>query len=776
MISYGNVNLAFMDTPAAVTAARALDGADLFDFAELSGRDSLTFTWPGLPCPRPVQVGSLLWPWGASRFAYAHMLATDAELARIRPLVYGAKGTAWNPLALKFDDARTGRSVAPSLYMLPPKPLDQITGANGLSLLTLVDDRFRWWERAGAVTVTPGTTTWAVLIAAIATALGVTITVDTIAAAYLKPAADLAGADVYLPPLLDRVLACVGQRLVRRLDGTVRTQNPTTAKASQDAQLATWTKEKGGQYLFSAATKPNDLTALVPAQVLVTFPSLPAAAPAPADAPFTEMITLASLALPEFAGVTGHAGTKLIHTTAVYDGTNAAEVLALARQVARDFYRWRLGRQHVRFAGIDPYTPEALSDHVEWLSRGGECSTWVRRGPGQEWEGEAPLPYQDSKGSATPMPLPGTDPGGGGGIIGLWFVTPGTGSPPAPAEVNTKAKIFYDNVTFNKATYFYVGPINFGGDSNPVVVNFNAGDEVNFYGSAVFWCCIEWVPLTYTLSGTVNNWAPACAPILRVNTSGGEVTITGMVAVCDWQVVTIKNYGPARLVIKINNTNSSQGNRFGFSSWWPLDHLVDANYFQIVLDVDESAVFWHDESDADPNNWFWDTLVLNAAMKPRGSDHSPGMVRDSGTDGADTDYWARNATWKSIPGTSPATLAHDVAGNTSFATSSATYVDVTGASFANLPDGVYQIIARVGVSRTPGSAGENYSAKVTDGTIIIDEQDSFFKSQVSGVAVVAEVTLVGYYTAAGSPTVKVQVKTSAGSATFNAQMIHLKIG
>jgi hypothetical protein len=385
LISYGGIPLAFDDAAVAASAEDCLAWEDFFDFPGCTVPfDLLQPPWSNLPLPRLPRVGSYVHPWGAGRFGVAHVLMTDAELARVRRLAYGAAGAQWNALPLILDDGRKAApGVTTSLYLLPPRPLDQTARGNGMSACLLVDPRFRWWEVAATISVTAGTTTWAQLIAAIATALGVTITTDSISSAYLKPAADFAQSYEYLPPLLDAALAAIGQRLVRKLDGTLITQNPGTAKKSQDAQLAAYTKDRGGQFLFDARVRPNDLPGLAPAAVVVCFPDLSAGAPA--AAPFAETVTLASLALAEYANTTAHSGQKVIRSTAAYGGSNGAELLALAQQVARDWYGWRLARQWVRFVGLDPYAPEALSDHVEWVTREGCSSTWVRRGPQPEW-------------------------------------------------------------------------------------------------------------------------------------------------------------------------------------------------------------------------------------------------------------------------------------------------------------------------------------------------------------------------------------------------------
>jgi len=96
-------------------------------------------------------------------------------------------------------------------------------------------------------------------------------------------------------------------------------------------------------------------------------------------------VQLADLALPELAGVVGHPGSKTFHDSAfpAYDDAgnllNGAELTALAKQIATDWYRFQLGSLDTKFVGIVPWKPEALSDSVEWTYRKGEVSTRVRR-------------------------------------------------------------------------------------------------------------------------------------------------------------------------------------------------------------------------------------------------------------------------------------------------------------------------------------------------------------------------------------------------------------
>lgn len=188
--------------------------------------------WPRGPvCP-----GVLRWPSGASRWALGHYLATDGQVDAVRSALAGAAQPGSGPADLVIHDGTN--SVTAAMYFLPARPLSQVEGAAGLQLFTLVDVRFYWWYVALDLAVTENTTTWAQLYAVIGTALGVTITVDPVAAAYLKPPGLLAAHYEAVPLLLDAAAWSCGQRVVCDTDGTVAVRNWGTSRASLDANLA----------------------------------------------------------------------------------------------------------------------------------------------------------------------------------------------------------------------------------------------------------------------------------------------------------------------------------------------------------------------------------------------------------------------------------------------------------------------------------------------------------------------------------------------------------
>lgn len=223
--------------------------------------------------PHPA-INSLVWPTGASRWATGWFLVAEQDLESIRDLAYASD--TYTALTLSLDDGTYQTET--DLWMLPPIPLAQIPTSstmsgwtipetevwidaaqtvrqNGLYLMPLVDDRYFWWEKSADIEVDEGTTTWADLFAAYATALDATIEHETIESAYLTPTRQAGSRYGRLPMDLDAAAWAVGRRVVRALDGTVTLQRPDAAKTSQETQLAIgWDRTAGG--LFAMESQP----------------------------------------------------------------------------------------------------------------------------------------------------------------------------------------------------------------------------------------------------------------------------------------------------------------------------------------------------------------------------------------------------------------------------------------------------------------------------------------------------------------------------------------
>jgi hypothetical protein len=195
----------------------------------------------GVLPPEPLCLNRLVWPRDAARWASAHFVVSSSQLDAIRQQVYVSGN--YTAQVLQFDDDAHD-PVAPSMWLLPARPLYQIPNRTGAWLLSLVDDRFWWWRRAAVIVPS----TWAQLYADIGAALGVVITADTVPAAYLTPTNDFAASYEYLPPLLDAVAQAVGQKIVRDYDGKVYAMSVATARTRLLANVdAGYVPLAGGQ-------------------------------------------------------------------------------------------------------------------------------------------------------------------------------------------------------------------------------------------------------------------------------------------------------------------------------------------------------------------------------------------------------------------------------------------------------------------------------------------------------------------------------------------------
>lgn len=268
MLSYGNVLLADPLDP----DAHAPGGMNVSAWIEANIKPEEIFPlasihWPGtitggpilertIPPWMPVRINRLSWPTTASRFAQAHFVVNDDMLTAIRrQAIYN--GTL---RALPLVMSHLGQQISTQMWMLPARPLGQPIlppgNQGGLWLLTLVDDRYWWWDVPLFISFGgPGVhITWGMLYAQVGRAVGTTIVVDTIPTAYGSPTSDYAVQYRPVPPYLDTVAFSVGQKIVRGLDGTVKAQNAATAIANAAAQADQYIRYVGGRL----SLKPGD--------------------------------------------------------------------------------------------------------------------------------------------------------------------------------------------------------------------------------------------------------------------------------------------------------------------------------------------------------------------------------------------------------------------------------------------------------------------------------------------------------------------------------------
>lgn len=246
----------------------------------------LTRSWPGFGSvgiafpigyrvPPPFRINRLRWPVGASRWAYGHFLAhadqingADGETG-IHESAYGRTGNEMNQLDIQMsspdDQGTVHETLTAQMYVLAITPLARVlppgqsapNWANAMYLVTVVDQRYFWWQYAApdfGINETAGKT-WANVFTAIGTALNVTVNVDDINAAYLQPSRALNLTYEALPPIFDAAAYNVGHRVVVLYGGTVTTQTFKSAlqTRSQDFQQQTWRTVRAGGDRFSGA-------------------------------------------------------------------------------------------------------------------------------------------------------------------------------------------------------------------------------------------------------------------------------------------------------------------------------------------------------------------------------------------------------------------------------------------------------------------------------------------------------------------------------------------
>ena len=438
---------------------------------------TLFYSGPRRPGPDArVELNVLKYPWGATRFAVGHYLADLKQLNLIRQVVYANNSYQSAPLVL----ADGKRTMTTNLWMLPARPLTGIPNISGqLWLLTLVDSRWFWPTIAAAtITVSGGVTQWTDLFASLATALGETITVDTISSNYVSPSIDLAGSYDSLPQILDAACASVGMRLVRNLDGTYRVSSAATAKATVAANLLNAWPVRSGGALALTSTAPTDLGAMVPASVTVAFPQTGTGIIV--QNLYGVTVTLASLQLADYGAVTGFAGgNRVLFSTDIAQFssgtlTNATEITNLATQIVSDWYEWVPGTLDETFIGMEPWNPEGQHD-IEWRHCEGAVVTRVRCGPWRDDVTE--LYHYGTYGSIYTGPI-----GEHGGTVssGTVNITNSTFNTTSSTINNTNSTIVNtgDTITNNSTTTeSWAGAVTYTGTVN------NTSNTINFTGT-----------------------------------------------------------------------------------------------------------------------------------------------------------------------------------------------------------------------------------------------------------------------------------------------------
>jgi hypothetical protein len=364
---------------------------DTQSIVRTSLRNAGRYRWPNhtaLPRPNYVppplpQVNTLYWPTGAARWAAGYFYCSEAIKDKIVTSV--SESTNISAKTLEIFDGNV--TLKTDMFLLPPRPVTAVPDASAsggperLFLLPLVDERWYWQQKEVPVTFYDGaTSTWATLVTAIGTALGVTITIDTVSTDYALP--DNIELDRGLENaaiLLDAIAHSVGARVVRWPDGTVKVISPadsTTQLAKnikdnfESAEVwkrksAQWSQIAGGDLSTEAQGT------LHPTSVSTSFTKRnvdTAGDTVLLDAQHESEYTLA-----EFdATIKSVASTKhVIFTSALanFEGgspANSTEVDALADAIGKAHYDWLAKKFDYVYNGVKVWDSSGYDDYVEW--------------------------------------------------------------------------------------------------------------------------------------------------------------------------------------------------------------------------------------------------------------------------------------------------------------------------------------------------------------------------------------------------------------------------
>jgi hypothetical protein len=371
-----------------------------------------------------IRINDFYYPNNATRWSVFRGLATSSIVKKINEAVASSNGQTYG--TFKINSVVKGRDstkygISTPLYMLPPRIIGETESAEGLYLITLVDERYFFQGTPATLLITPYST-WTDLIDYLAVTLGISVSYSNILESYQRPEPDSAlwSTGESAAALLDAVAYNIGAIVVRNYDATYRLLSPSASysiarsnRGSSSYSLSTTGNTSGesstgviriaGGQLYPPAgiSKAGNRTPFknvaVPQQVNVTFPKyIVGNDPVPhfvnsryRNPRSTSWIedsygSVYNIAVPIASGgdlVSGLRGVsqQYIHDTAkaVYNteaeaiGTplNYSGLVSLAMQVATDFYSYRIAPDlDETYPGIVNWTPEGNHDVIFTVS------------------------------------------------------------------------------------------------------------------------------------------------------------------------------------------------------------------------------------------------------------------------------------------------------------------------------------------------------------------------------------------------------------------------
>lgn len=514
--------------------ASRIDPAEILEFDPCGWNHSLHHLPATYPQHFPVSVGTLYWPDTASQFAVGYYLATAEDVDLIKSRAF--KSTGPQPVRLTLSDnddsAPDGTTVGTvdlPMFLLPPRPLDAISGQEGKSkcyLLTLVDQRYFWWFTDDQIVVDPGTTLWTDLVDDIADALGVSVTFGGgVDVGYGRPSNRYTAYSQPLPLLLDAALSQIGHVLVANYDGTLVAQDYAASRAVQLVNGGRISPHDGDFYPLGGGTfDPTLLAKNVPSQVVVVF-SRKLSTTGYSYTPYRRAVTLASLGLTSpgepFAGVVGFTGAKTIMgdmaatiTPPATVPTNVADLNSYAVLIADSYYTSCLASYDQSFSGIAAWAPNGLTDLVRFDYEVGKITTRVMRGPWEE-KSWGRVRLSDLPGMASSYPAGAAD--------GIRFVKI-TSVVPEPTSIEVTVDDAATTYTVTDSDGNFVSVPGSGVDTDTTASDLR--DALAASADSGFACAV------WTVTGSTITFAPATITVLA--TSGtGTMSVNGAVVTID---------------------------------------------------------------------------------------------------------------------------------------------------------------------------------------------------------------------------------------------------
>lgn len=338
-----------------------------------SSWNSFNVPTPNYSDPLQIKLNTWYRPIGASRWAFGLFLCDTATKDRIITAI----GSTNAGQSLRFtSDVLDARSWL--AYLLPPHPIsDSLSRNDGAWLLPIVDERYYWqFIDAGGFTLTDSST-WSSLFSSLATALGITLNVDSISADYGTPNAVAfnKGNRANAAQVLDAAAHSVGQRIVLQYQANGPNQYPALVY-----QSCNWTSSisrrndnfaarANGFLQDGSATTGLNLASLAPQYLEVMFPKWAN------GIVYENEYYSKTLNASNYVGANGYTAGfhRTIQTTALADYTtgggspdNQTTVDAMAAQIASDFYAQQGWVQDSIYFDVNRWIETGFDDYVEF--------------------------------------------------------------------------------------------------------------------------------------------------------------------------------------------------------------------------------------------------------------------------------------------------------------------------------------------------------------------------------------------------------------------------